>query len=682
MGTEAGSQGCPGAAPVGSIVRGPSDPVMGALAVAQLFPWARAGLMRHGRLDVDELEGLRRRMGLALTGRDDPDWPEIDRSLGDAVGASGTGLAALVRDPGRDLPALYLFTLASAVELDHGTATLLARVQPATAAGWLRVGSADALLADLFPDAPALDIGACALARHRLLLFDGAGPAVQQQVYTSGDHWQALAAGCLPPEFEAIVPAEDRSADANGPAPPDGYAPDGTGLDDAAAALRRGLGVAVQADGHEARRITAALAARLRRRPVAIAHEDWRQRSLRALTAFAAWLPLVDCREHDGAPLAAAEIDHQAVLLLRGDQQLPEHYRRLEVPEAGGARRRGWWRRHVADEALVGTLASARLGRGAVDRIAEQLFGDDAPAPPDRSRGDLLRRVRQVRTADASAHLRRVAQPVETHCDDAMLVLTEETAAALERCHRRCLRRDYGELGMGESIRATADSGVVLLFSGASGTGKTLASAWLATRLGAPLYRIDLAMVMNKYVGETEKNLSLALDEAARGDVMLLFDEADALFGKRSDGGHGGDRFANMLTNFLLTRIESHPGIVVLTTNAGNRMDSAFVRRIDIGVEFESLDPGERTILWQRLLAGRDPGGDLCRRIARHCDLAPGHVRNVVVNACCWYPDQVPLSPAALWQALEAEYRKASRAMPSQLMALREAPEPGGSGAR
>lgn len=638
-------------------MHGQPDKTLSALALAQLFPWARAGLLRHGRQGGDELEGLRRGIGLALTGYGGVEWPEIDLLLATAVRDSGSGLAALVPEPAQDLPALYLFTLASAIELDHGIAMLLGRIQTPTAAGWLRVGSAAALLADLFSDAPTLDIAGCALARHRLLLFDGVGPAVQQQVYVSGDHWQALTVGRLPVELTAI--------DADAP-DPTAEGLDAKALKAAAAALTRGQGVAVQTDWHRARLATVALAALLQRRPVAISHDDWRQRSLRALTRYAGWLPLVDAREHDGVPLEAEDIDHQALLLLRGDQQMPEHYRRLPLADAEPAHRRHWWRDQIGDHGLLETLASARLGRGAIERIGEQLAG---PALGDT---DLLHQVRLIRTADASSHLRRVAQPVDTQCDDAMLVLAAETAAGLERCHRRCLRRDFASLGMGASIRATADSGVLLLFSGASGTGKTLASAWLASRLGAPLYKIDLAMVMNKYVGETEKNLSLALDEAAKADIMLLFDEADALFGKRSDSGHGGDRFANMLTNFLLTRIESHPGIVVLTTNAGNRMDSAFVRRIDIGVEFRPLGQEQRGELWQRLLADRDPRGDLCARIARHCDLAPGHVRNIVVNACCWYPDQQPLTPAALWQALDEEYRKASRAMPSQLLALRD----------
>lgn len=633
------------------------DEPVAAEALGQLFAWARSGLLRHGQSlglpGLDDPEPLRRRLGQALGGYEAMEWPEIDLLLAEMVRDSGSGLAALVPDPSRDLPSLYLFSLAAAVELDAGIQPVLARIQPPSANGWLRVGSADALLAGLFPDAPALDIPACPLARHRLLMFDGNGPAVGQQLYTSRDFWLALAEGRLLSEFHPLeLPADGTAAEEL--------------LRAGVRALNDGQGLALHSDPHSARDWVAVLAARLGRRPVTIAHEDWRQRSVRAVARFADWLPLVDCRLHEGIPLEADEVQRQAVLLLRGDQQMPDGYRQLVLPPLDRERRRRWWSGRLDDPDQARILASARLGRGVMERIADQLEGGGA---------DLLRQVRSLRGADASSHLRRVAQAVDTHCEDSMLVLADDTRTALDNCRRRCLHREYADLGMGESIRATARSGVIMLFSGPSGTGKTLASAWLASRLGAPLYKIDLAMVMNKYVGETEKNLSLALDEAAKSDVMLLFDEADALFGKRSDNSQGGDRFANMLTNFLLSRIETHPGLVVLTTNAGSRMDSAFVRRIDVAVEFRPLEFEQRLQLWQRLLARRDPGGDLCRRIARHCELAPGHVRNIVVNACCWHPEEIPLSAASLWHALDEEYRKANRSMPSQLMALKETAE-------
>ena len=111
------------------------------------------------------------------------------------------------------------------------------------------------------------------------------------------------------------------------------------------------------------------------------------------------------------------------------------------------------------------------------------------------------------------------------------------------------------------------------LFTGPSGTGKTLAAGWIATRLGLPLYRVDLASVTSKYIGETEKNLSQLLARAEQAEVILLFDEADSIFGKRTDITDSNDRFANAQTNYLLQRIENYDGIVLLTSNSQARFD-------------------------------------------------------------------------------------------------------------
>ncbi|MBL8072608.1 MAG: ATP-binding protein, partial [Nitrospira sp.] len=139
-----------------------------------------------------------------------------------------------------------------------------------------------------------------------------------------------------------------------------------------------------------------------------------------------------------------------------------------------------------------------------------------------------------------------------------------------------------------------------------------------ARACGAPLYRVDIGALMNKYIGETEKNLAALLDHAAGTDAMLLFDEADALFGRRSDGGDTGERFANLLTNYLLTRIESHPGLVVLTSNHRARIDAAFTRRLDAIVEFPLPGPEERLALWLALLGERAPARSDLQHLASY----------------------------------------------------------------
>ncbi len=187
---------------------------------------------------------------------------------------------------------------------------------------------------------------------------------------------------------------------------------------------------------------------------------------------------------------------------------------------------------------------------------------------------------------------------------------------------------------------------------------------------------------MNKYIGESEKNLGRLLDEAAALDVILLIDEADALFGRRSEGKETGERYANMLTNFLLTRIEQHPGIVVLTSNNRGRIDSAFTRRFDVIIDFPPPGANERLRLWESHLGGRAPDAALCRQLASYCTLPGGYIRNAVLQAAALDPvgdagagaPARPIAAERLVAALLEEYRKIGRTPPPQLLNARSAP--------
>ncbi len=138
----------------------------------------------------------------------------------------------------------------------------------------------------------------------------------------------------------------------------------------------------------------------------------------------------------------------------------------------------------------------------------------------------------------------------------------------------------------------------VALFAGRSGTGKTLAAEGIAEDLGAKLLKVDLAGTMSKYIGETEKNLNKLFDEAMESSVVLLFDEADALFGKRTSVKDAHDRYANIESNFLLQRLEKHPGVVILATNRKRNIDQSFLRRLDVVVEFPLPTDDERLRVW------------------------------------------------------------------------------------
>src|SRR5204862_5706096 len=142
--------------------------------------------------------------------------------------------------------------------------------------------------------------------------------------------------------------------------------------------------------------------------------------------------------------------------------------------------------------------------------------------------------------------------------------------------------------------------GISALFAGDSGTGKTMAAEVIANELRLNLYRIDLSQVVNKYIGETEKNLRRLFDAAEEGGAILLFDEADALFGKRSEVKDSHDRYANIEVSYLLQRMEAYRGLAVLTTNLKNSLDTAFLRRLRFVVTFPFPDPAQRAAIWRR----------------------------------------------------------------------------------
>jgi hypothetical protein len=266
-----------------------------------------------------------------------------------------------------------------------------------------------------------------------------------------------------------------------------------------------------------------------------------------------------------------------------------------------------------------------------------------------------------------------LAEPLRTHVPDEALVASPGLRDDLDALMLRCrIREDLVE-GLGESARTRYQPGVRALFTGPSGTGKTLAAGWIATRLGLPLYRVDLASVTSKYIGETEKNLSQLLASAEQAEVILLFDEADSLFGKRTEISDANDRFANAQTNYLLQRIEHYDGIVLLTSNSQARFDDAFARRLDFIIEFSPPGPQERRAIWQSHLGAHAPlhPADL-NRLAVLLDLSGGHIRNAVLSAAVHArKDQREIAYADLLAGLEGELRKLGRQVPLDLQSHR-----------
>jgi SpoVK/Ycf46/Vps4 family AAA+-type ATPase len=205
--------------------------------------------------------------------------------------------------------------------------------------------------------------------------------------------------------------------------------------------------------------------------------------------------------------------------------------------------------------------------------------------------------------------------------------------------------------------------GIVALFSGASGTGKTLAAEVIAGELGLDLYKVDLSAVVSKYIGETEKNLGRIFEAAAAGDLVLFFDEADALFGKRSEVSDAHDRYANIEVAYLLQRLETYDGLVVMATNLQRNIDQAFLRRISLAVDFALPDETQRRAIWLRSFPAAAPVEDLdVDFLARNFKVTGGVIRNAALTAAflgAEEGDVISMEHIAI--ALKREFQKLGR---------------------
>ncbi|MFD8752834.1 ATP-binding protein [Kitasatospora sp. NPDC059577] len=272
--------------------------------------------------------------------------------------------------------------------------------------------------------------------------------------------------------------------------------------------------------------------------------------------------------------------------------------------------------------------------------------------------------VRSAVRAQNAAGLARLARRIEPGVGWGDLVLPGPTAGRLRELVLRARHRDQVLGNWRMRPGGGRGNGVIALFAGESGTGKTMSAEVVAAELGMELYVVDLSTVVDKYVGETEKNLERIFTEAAQVNGVLLFDEADALFGKRSQVKDAHDRHANVETAYLLQRMESFDGIAVLTSNLRANLDEAFTRRLDVIAEFPRPDEAQRRVLWDRCLGPRLPRGDdldldFC---ARHFELTGGSIRACAVSAAYLAAGAgAPLGMAQLVAAVVGEYRKLGR---------------------
>ncbi|MBY8888851.1 AAA family ATPase [Streptomyces sp. PTM05] len=342
----------------------------------------------------------------------------------------------------------------------------------------------------------------------------------------------------------------------------------------------------------------------------------------------------------------------------------------LDVPRPGATGAVDAWSAALGPDGddpaldLAATVSAYRLGAERIGRAvhaARKLAAFDGTG---LTAAHLRLVARQQSASGLERHARRIRPAVGW--DDLVL-----PAGPLAQLRELALRARHRERVLGDwrlSAGGGRGRGVLGLFAGESGTGKTLSAEVVAAELGLDLYVVQLSSVVDKYVGETEKNLERLFTEADRTDAVLLFDEADAVFGKRSEVKDSHDRYANMESAYLLQRLESFDGIALLTTNLRANIDEAFTRRLDLVIDFPFPDAEQRLALWRTGLAhvpcadGIDP-----QPVARDFELAGGSIRSAVVTAAYAAAGRgEPVTTADLLTGARREYRKAGRLVPGE----------------
>ncbi|QVQ26400.1 AAA family ATPase [Achromobacter deleyi] len=370
----------------------------------------------------------------------------------------------------------------------------------------------------------------------------------------------------------------------------------------------------------------------------------------------------------DALPPAARHLAEQAgalcFLAVREPVSLRAASRHCAVSRPQEADRRTLWR-----DAL-GPQAAARAGAG-LEQAASQ-FGLDSRTL--QLTAAALKPTLQDGAADPAAvlwqacaqasrrRLEGLAQRLAPAASWGDLVLPEPQFAVLRQIAAHLRQRYRVHQDWGFAAAQSRGLGLATLFTGESGTGKTMAAEVLARETGLDLYRIDLSAVVSKYIGETEKNLRRLFEAAEDGGAILLFDEADALFGKRSEVKDSHDRYANIEISYLLQRMESYRGLAVLTTNLKSNLDSAFLRRLRFVVQFPFPDLEQRARIWRGVFPAATPTRDLDARQLARLNLTGGSIRNVALNAAFLAADAgTEVTMAHVLQAAHAEAAKRER---------------------
>ena len=369
--------------------------------------------------------------------------------------------------------------------------------------------------------------------------------------------------------------------------------------------------------------------------------------------------------EHDSAQLARLHyfITHtRSPLIVSGAAQRltpPRSLLQIDLPALTAAEQHTLWQQALGAAAprlngqLDRLIAQFRLSPVQI-RAATADAQQHARIPDDLSAALWTACRRQARP-----QLDDLAQRLEPRATWDDLVLPERAKQTLREIAAHVRQRETVYEAWGFSARSLNGLGVTALFAGDSGTGKTMAAEVLANELHLDLYRIDLSQVVNKYIGETEKNLRRVFDAAETGGAILLFDEADALFGRRSEVKDSHDRYANIEVSYLLQRMEAYRGLAILTTNMKNALDAAFLRRLRFVVHFPFPDARQRAEIWQRIFPAATPTAQLLPDRLARLNVSGGSIRNIALHAAFLAADaRAPVQMEHLLQAARSECAK------------------------
>jgi SpoVK/Ycf46/Vps4 family AAA+-type ATPase len=307
---------------------------------------------------------------------------------------------------------------------------------------------------------------------------------------------------------------------------------------------------------------------------------------------------------------------------------------RLDINKPSAAEQRSLWQESLGTMApqlngqVERLVSQFNLGMQAIHATSAQVL--TAESQEEESVGLMLWDACRVQARSRLDDLAQRIDPVASWND---LVLPEPQLQSLRDIAAQVHQRTKVYEHWGFASKGARGLGISALFAGASGTGKTMAAEVLANELRLDLYRIDLSQVVSKYIGETEKNLRRVFDAAEQGGAVLLFDEADALFGKRSEVKDSHDRFANIEISYLLQRMEAYRGLAILTTNIKSVLDTAFLRRIRFSVQFPFPDAAQRARIWQSVFPASTPTNNLDMYKLARLNVAGGNIRNIALHA-------------------------------------------------